>query len=321
MTVYATDQVHHSVVKAADLMGLGRDKVRFIATDDRFRMNVRDLTERLAADRSAGMEPFCVIGSAGTVNTGAIDPLADIAGVARENELWFHIDGAYGAPAAIDSSKRELFRGAELADSMSVDAHKWLYSPVDCGCLLFRDAAAARRAFSESSDAEYTRVYEREEEESYAFWDYGVELSRRFRALKVWMLFNYFGQERIAAAIREDNALAAYMAECIGAADDMELLAPVELSICCFRFAPPEMRGADGDEQPSAHAEQRLNDLNSAIMHTIQRRGHAYFSNAMLRGQFALRACIVNFRTSRADIDLGLDEVRQVGNGLLAEGY
>jgi glutamate/tyrosine decarboxylase-like PLP-dependent enzyme len=321
MTVYATDQVHHSVIKAADLTGLGRDKVRFVETDERFQMNVRDLSERLAADRSEGMEPFCVIGSAGTVSTGVVDPLTDIARIARENNLWFHVDGAYGAPAAIDSSKRELFRGAELADSMSVDAHKWLYSPVDCGCLLFRDPAAARRAFSESSDAEYIRVYEREGEESYAFWDYGIELSRRFRALKVWMLFNYFGRERISAAISEDNALAAYMAECIDAAGDMELLAPVELSICCFRFAPPEMRGSDGDGQPSAHAEQRLNDLNSAVMHAVQRRGRTYLSNAMLRGRFALRACIVNFRTSRADIDLALDEVRQVGTGLVAEGF
>ena len=312
MTIYASDQVHLSIPKAADIMGLGRNQVRIVDSDAAFRLDARALRAAIERDATDGLKPFCVVASAGTVATGAVDPLADIAKVAREHNLWFHVDGAYGAFGAMDARKRELFCGLEKADSLSLDAHKWLYAPLDCGCLLFRDAARARAAFS-PHEADYIKVHEEEEREAFAFWDYGVELSRRARALKIWMMLRYYGARRLAEAVAEDNALAAFWAERVRASADFELLAPVELSICCFRYVPPEWR-AQFEREASAGERERLeselDSLNARIMHAVQRGGRAYISNATLGGRFALRACLTNFRTTRADILQTLDIIR-----------
>ncbi len=304
MTVYSSDQVHMSVVKAADVLGLGREQVRLVPSDGRLRLDVRALRERIAGDINEGLRPFCVVANAGTVNTGAVDPLAEVARVAAEHDLWFHVDGAYGAPAAMDSTKRALFEGIERADSVSLDPHKWLYAPVDAGCLLFRDERAVSRVF-QSFDADYIKVHEQAEDEAFAFWDYGVELSRRFRALKIWLMLRYYGTRRVAAAISKDNRLAAELGALVAAADDFELLAPVELSICCFRYVTP---GARTDEE--------LNELNARIMHRVQRGGRAYLSNAIIGGRYGLRACITNFRTTSRDIRATLDIVREAAHTL-----
>jgi glutamate/tyrosine decarboxylase-like PLP-dependent enzyme len=310
-SIYASDQIHMSIPKAADILGIGRNQVRIVDTDDRFRIKTTNLRQRIKADLQGGLKPFCVVASAGTVNTGAVDPLKEVADVAREFGLWFHVDGAYGVPATLDPAKQSLFAGLELADSVSLDPHKWLYTPVDCGCLLFHDEAVARSAFS-ANEADYIKVHEQDDEESFAFWDYGMELSRRFRALKVWFTLKYYGARRLAEAIRDDNALARYLADTINDSEDFELLAPVELSICCFRYLPPSVRKS----LPSASAAegQRLNSsldqLNARIMHDVQRGGRAYLSNATIRGRFALRVCITNFRTTRADIDFTLEVIR-----------
>jgi glutamate/tyrosine decarboxylase-like PLP-dependent enzyme len=300
MTVYASEEVHLSIPKAADILGFGRDQVRTIACDERQRMRVDLLRQKIEADRREGLRPFCVVGSAGTVNTGAVDPLAEIADIAAEFDLWFHVDGAYGAPGSLDNGKKHLFAGLERADSVSLDPHKWLYVPVDAGCLLFRDDASARAAFS-AEDADYIKTHGYTDEEAFAFWDYGVELSRRFRALKVWMTLQYYGSRRIAEAISEDIALAAYLGELVSKADDFELLAPVELSICCFRYV---QAGAD------------LDWLNEKIMATVQKGGRAYLSNATVNGKFALRACITNFRTTKADIEETIAVVREAAESL-----
>jgi glutamate/tyrosine decarboxylase-like PLP-dependent enzyme len=226
----------------------------------------------------------------------------EIARVAKEFDLWFHVDGAYGAPGALDKSKRQLFGGIDQADSLSLDPHKWLYVPLDSGCILFKDEAKHRAAFT-AEEADYIKVHERDDE-AFAFWDYGPELSRRFRALKIWFTLRYYGVARIAAAITEDNALAQYLAQQVESSDDFELLAPVELSICCFRYVPANLRGDDG----------ALNELNTRIMHAVQRGGEAYVSNATMGGKFALRACITNFRTTRADIDKTLEIIRAAAN-------
>lgn len=312
MMIYASDQIHFSVVKAADILGLGKQSVRLLPSDKDFRMDASALREAVQTDLAAGLRPFCVVASAGTAATGAIDPLAEIAGIAREHDLWFHIDGAYGAPAAMTGKRRALFRGLERADTVSLDPHKWLYSPVDCGCLLFRDAAAARQAFV--TEADYVKVLEQAAIESFAFWDYGIELSRRFRALKVWLTLKYYGAARLTAAIADDIALAEYMAQRVASAADFELLAPVQLSICCFRYVPPGLRaqlerGGSKAEREGLDAE--LNRINERVMKRVQRGGRAYLSNAMLRGRFALRACIINFRTTFEDIDLTLEIVRE----------
>jgi aromatic-L-amino-acid decarboxylase len=314
MTVYASDQVHLSIPKAADVLGLGRDQVRLLKTDERFRLDVRALREHLVSDTDKGLRPFCIVASAGTVNTGAVDPLNEIAEVAEEFGLWLHVDGAYGAFSALDETKRPLFAGIERADSVSLDPHKWLYAPVDCGCLLFRDERCVRQVFSEG-EADYIKVHEQTDEESFAVWDYGIELSRRFRALKIWLMLRYYGVERVAAAISKDNALAVELAERVSAAEDFELLAPVELSICCFRYVPPAWRErlASADEEMRARVGRGLDDLNARIMHRVQREGRAYLSNATLRGRYALRACITNFRTTSNDLMETLDTVRACG--------
>lgn len=328
MTIYASEQIHMSIPKAADILGLGREQVRLVKCDENFRMNVEDLRRRISQDLEAGLKPFCVVGSAGTVNTGAVDPLNEIADVAAEFDLWFHIDGAYGALAAVDETKRPLFKGLERADSLSLDPHKWLYIPLDSGCLLFRDEARARAAFS-FDEADYIKVHEQDATEAFAFWNYGPELSRRFRALKIWLTFRYYGTKRIAAAISEDNTLAAYLGECVEQANDFEMLAPPVLSICCFRYVPLSLQltakirtgNAPGNVPATRGAEREaaLDQLNAKIMNAVQRGGRAYLSNATLDGKFALRICITNFRTTRTDIDETLDIIRDAARAILEE--
>jgi glutamate/tyrosine decarboxylase-like PLP-dependent enzyme len=303
MTIYASEEVHMSIPKAADVLGFGRDNVRLVSCDGERRMRVDDLVSHLQADRRQGLRPICVVASAGTTNTGAVDRLDRIAEVASEFGLWFHVDGAYGAPGTLDENKKKLFVGLERADSVSLDPHKWLYVPVDAGCLLFRDAAAAA-VFTE--DADYIQLHGHTDDAAFAYWDYGVELSRRFRALKVWLTLGYYGARRIAAAVSKDISLAAYLGELVSNADDFELLAPVELSICCFRYVPPHLKGNDDE----------LNRINEQIMAAVQKGGDAYLSNATVNGKFALRACITNFRTTKADIEQTIDVVREVATTL-----
>jgi aromatic-L-amino-acid decarboxylase len=317
MTIYASDQIHMSIPKAADILGLGRAQVRLVPSDDRFRMDLVRLRQTLTEDLNRGLKPFCVIGSAGTVNTGAVDPLDELADIAREFDLWFHIDGAYGALAASDDTRRPLFRGLDRADSISLDPHKWLYVPIDSGCLLFRDEARARAAFS-FDGADYIKVHEQDADEAFAFWNYGPELSRRFRALKIWLTLRYYGVRRITRSISEDNATAAYLGEQLTAATDFELLAAPELSICCFRYVPAalqaQLKSASGST--AAAIDLELDQINTNIMNLVQRGGRAYLSSATIRGKFALRACITNFRTSRADIDETLEIIREAARGL-----
>ena len=312
MTVYASDQVHFSIVKAADVLGFGRDHVRLIPADERFQLDVRVLREHLARDIQSGLRPFCVVANAGTVSTGAVDSLGEIAEVAEEYGLWLHVDGAYGALSAMDADKRSLFAGIERADSVSLDPHKWLYTPVDAGCLLFRDDEGVRSACS-PNEADYIKVHEQNDREAFAFWDYGIELSRRFRALKIWLMLRYYGTRRVAGAIAGDNRLAFELAERISASEDFELLAPTVLSICCFRYVPPELSRwlVSGDEKERARVNDELDELNARIMHSVQRGGRAYLSNATIKGRYALRACITNFRTTSEDIRLTLDVVRE----------
>jgi glutamate/tyrosine decarboxylase-like PLP-dependent enzyme len=314
-TLYASDQVHLSVPKAADLLGLGREQVRAVPSDETFRVDVRLLRERIEADISNGLRPFCVVASAGTVSTGAVDPLSEVARVAREHSLWLHVDGAYGALAASTGARRALFEGIGEADSVSLDPHKWLYTPLGCGCLLLREPERARAAFAGTEEG-YIKVFEREESEAFAFWDYGPELSRPFRALKVWATLLYYGARRVAAAIEEDCAVASYMAERVGSAEDFELMAPATLGICCFRYVPSELRRAPEDEGAGDETNARLDRLNERVMQRVQRGGEAYVSNAVRRGRFALRASVTNYRTTRRDIDTTLEVIRRAAREL-----
>lgn len=300
MVVYTSEDAHFSVSKAAAVLGVA---ISHIPVDADRRLDTSALAEVIAADTASGRQPFCVIATAGSTATGAIDPLRDIASLARERDLWLHVDGAYGAPAAAVQSQRHRFAGLELADSLCIDAHKWLYAPLDCGALLLKQGAAG---FSPEPDRrEYVRVLGADQAEQFAFWDHGLELSRRFRALKLWMIFRYHGARKIAAAIAEDIEMAAYMAAEIRRSDDLELLTEPSLSICCFRHRPPELD------------EPELDSHNERLLGVLQREGSVYLSNANVSGRFALRACITNFRTTPRDVDRTLEVVRALGRQLL----
>jgi len=292
--VYASNEIHMSIPKSVALLGIGRDNLRFIATDASFRMIPEELEGRILEDKAAGKTPLAVVASAGTVSTGAIDPLRQIAEIARRHGAWFHIDGAYGALAAM--ADRDKFDGLELADSISLDPHKWLYQSLDCGCLLYRSSEAAQKAFAHSG--EYARSLTADPIEGFVFFEESLELSRRFRALKLWLSLRYHGVAAFRQSIAKDLGQAQRLAEAIRKESQLELLAPVELSAVCFRH-----RGMGGLSQ------EELNPFNLAVLKRVVERGRVYLSNASLRGKFSLRACIVNHRTKDADIDGVVPEV------------
>ena len=231
--VYASEEVHMSIAKAVALLGLGRKNLRLIPTDDNFRIRPEELEKQIEADQRAGKKAIAVVASAGTVNTGAIDPLREISGICLRHNLWLHVDGAYGALAAIAAP--EKFHGLSLADSISLDPHKWLYQPLDCGCLLYRDPQHARAAFAHSG--EYARSLSHDPVEGFAFFEESLELSRRFRALKLWLSLRYHGLNAFRDAIRADLDHARQLADLVRANGKLEMLAPVELSAVCFRHA------------------------------------------------------------------------------------
>jgi len=291
--IYASEEAHMSIAKSVALLGLGRDNLLLIACDHTYRMNVAELEAAIERDTHADKVPIAVVANAGTVNTGAIDPLAEISEIARRNGMWMHVDGAYGALAAI--ADRGKFTGLELADSLSLDPHKWLYQPLDCGCLLYRDPTAARRAFSHSGD--YAKVLNADPVEGFAFFEESMELSRRFRALKLWISLRYHGLAAFRSAIANDIKHAQRLAAAVRENTDFELMAPVGLSAVCFRHLG---RGESRD----------LNETNATILRRLIERGIVYLSNATLQGAFCLRACFVNHRTTDADVDRILPEVR-----------
>jgi aromatic-L-amino-acid/L-tryptophan decarboxylase len=293
--VYASSEVHMSVPKAVALLGLGRENLRLVDVDDRFRIRTDALREAIAEDTRHGRLPIAVVASAGTTSTGSVDPLEEIASIAREHDLHLHVDGAYGGLAALAAPERIGPLG--VGDTISFDLHKWLYQPVDCGLLLFRDRSLARRTFGYTDD--YVATFADDPLEAFAFFEESLELSRRFRALKLWLSLRFHGLAAYRASIREDLELAQELARKIEATGELELLAPVELSAVCFR----------------ARADADVDGLNRSILAAVNRRGRVYISNATINGAFALRACITNHRTTSADLDVLIDEVLEVTSG------
>ena len=291
--VYASQEAHMSIAKSVALLGIGRDNLRLIECDSSFRMATSELDAAIRKDVQAGHVPIAVVANAGTVNTGAIDPLAAISEIARCHGVWMHVDGAYGALAAI--AGREKFAGLELADSMSLDPHKWLYQPLDCGCLLYRDASAAQRAFAHTGD--YAKSLNADPVEGFAFFEESMELSRRFRALKLWLSLRYHGLEAFRSAIKNDLRHAQRLAAAVEKHPDLELIGSGGLSAVCFRVR--------GDKRDAS----ALNERNAAILRRLIERGNVYLSNATLHGTFCLRACFVNHRTTDADVDRIIPEV------------
>jgi len=294
LIAYASTEVHTWIEKAADISGLGTDAVRSIATDAAGRIDTRALRAALETDRAAGRRPFLLVGSAGTVSTGVVDPLDELAAIAREYDLWFHVDGAYGAFAALVPEEAEQFRGLEQADSIAIDPHKWLYAPLEAGCVLVRERDALTDTFSYTPP--YYRFTGEEEDPRTNFYELGLQNSRGFRALKVWLALRQVGRAGYARMIGDDCRLAAALLEAVRAHPDLEA-GTRHLSIATFRYLP---RAATTEDQRDTFNEQLLARLKSS--------GELYVSNAIVDGRFYLRACIVNFRTRLEDV-LALPEI------------
>ncbi|MGA5759924.1 pyridoxal phosphate-dependent decarboxylase family protein [Nonomuraea bangladeshensis] len=296
--LYVTEEGHSCLHKAAQLLGLGARNVRTVPVDAAYRMDVAALRAMVAEDLAAGRRPFCVAGSAGTVNSGAVDPLDAIADVAAEHGLWFHVDGAYGALGVLAEGAAPHYAGLDRADSLALDPHKWLGVPVGCGCALLRDPGAARAAFS------LVPSYLVDDNAGDLGWlaEYGPEQTRPFRALKTWATLSSLGRSGVVRLVEHTTGLARTLAAMVERAPDFELLAPVVTSITAFRHTP----AWSGD--PDA--------LNRAIPFAVQARGNAFLTGTRLGGRDALRACFLHPDTTERDLEILLDEIRVAAKGL-----
>jgi glutamate/tyrosine decarboxylase-like PLP-dependent enzyme len=307
LRVYGSAETHTWIQKAADMSGLGTDSIRWIPTDPDLRMDVQALRRQIDADRAAGDLPFMVVGTGGSVSTGAVDPLREIRALCREYDLWFHVDGAYGGFAAAVPEAPEDLRELADADSVAVDPHKWLYAPLEAGCALVRSADALRGAFA------YHPPYYHLDEQATNYVDFGPQNSRGFRALKVWLALQHAGAGGYRQMISDDIRLSRAMADVVRRSSELELMTQ-SLSITTFRYVPRELQPA-GD--PSV--EDRLDAVNRALLDRLQRGGEAFVSNAVINGRYALRACIVNFHTSTEDVKATVEIAIRVGRQVYAE--
>ena len=298
MRVYTSSETHTWIHKATDMFGLGTDAIRWIPVDERLCMDMTALRNQIQEDIEAGDLPFLVIGTAGTVSTGAVDPLPEIAAICREHDLWFHVDGAYGGFAAVllndgNGTVPGDLKGISEADSVAVDPHKWLYAPLEAGCALVRNPEALRDAFSYHPPYYH---FADQAEPTIDYHEYGPQNSRGFRALKVWLALRQVGRAGYKEMISDDIQLAQALYRLVD--DQQELQAFTRgLSITTFRYVPPDL--APGPESVEAY----LNQLNIEVLNRLQRSGEALVSNAVIGGAFLLRACVVNFRTSLVDIE------------------
>ena len=303
LALYASTESHVVQVRAADLLGLGTGAVRPVGVDERYRMRLDALAGALEADIAAGVRPAAVIATAGTTATGAIDPLPEIADLCERNGVHLHVDACYGGPAVLAPDLRPLIEGIERADSIAVDAHKWLYTPLLGGCVLVRDRARLLAAFA--GEASYLWVAE-DTRRGADLTMQGPDFSRSFAALRIWVSLLAHGTAAYGRRISHDAALARYLGELVAEHPDFELMTPVSLSICCFRYVPERLRGDD----------EALDRLNQDLLTALVADGRVYCSNAVLDGRFCLRACIVNFRTEAEHLELLLEAASEHGRRL-----
>jgi aromatic-L-amino-acid/L-tryptophan decarboxylase len=302
--VYVSQEGHASLEKSMVLLGMGRNQLHKIPVLDDFTIDLEALKRQVAEDRKNGYDPICVVGNAGTTNTGAVDPLDALAEFCRKQELWFHVDAAYGGPAAGTEAAGILLRGLDQADSVVVNPHKWLYVPAEAACILVREPRALRDTFQIAAD------YLREESDAGSdgpldFKDYGPQLSRNFRALKVWMMFKAYGARKLRAAIESNIEIMRYLADRIDESKDFIRLAPVPLSVVCFQYRTPDV---------SVHGDQKyLDELNNRLPEALEKDGRVFLSGTKIHGKRVLRACSVNHRLRREDVDSLLDVIREVG--------
>jgi aromatic-L-amino-acid/L-tryptophan decarboxylase len=287
-TVYFSDQAHSSLEKALRTIGLPAENHRKLPSDPAYRLPVGELTRSIEQDRAAGKCPFCVIASAGTTNTGAIDPLPELSALCRREGLWLHVDGAYGAAAVIAPRGRELLAGLELADSLSLDPHKWLFQPYEIGCVLVRDRDHLRNTFKILP--EYLKDTQQHSEE-FNFTDHGIQLSRNFRALKLWMSIKVFGLAAFRAALERGFAQGVFTEACLRSMPGWEIVTPAQMGIVCFRYSALD---------DAAHLR---------LVQTLLEDGFALITSTILRGRTVLRTCTINPRTTEADIEASLERL------------
>lgn len=305
LRLYMSSETHSSVLKAAQLLGIGRAGVRSVPVDSDFRVDVGAVASAIDEDRAAGLRPFAIVGNAGTVNTGAVDDLGALADLAADRGLWFHVDGAFGAIAALSDRCAPLLAGMERADSLAFDLHKWMYVPYEAGCVLVRDAGALRRSFS--APAAYLDVFPRgAAAQPDPTVNRGPELSRGFKALKVWMTLRANGLAKFGRMVEQNVAQARYLAERVDAEPQLERMSPVMLNVVCFRW-----RRAGLDEAT-------LDAVNREVLMRLQERGIAVPSGTRLGGRFVLRAAITNHRSRRADFDALVDATVRLGEEVAA---
>jgi aromatic-L-amino-acid/L-tryptophan decarboxylase len=290
LRIYVSQETHSSIEKAAITLGIGQEGVRAIRTDDQFRMDIAELARAIVEDKDAGWLPLAVVATVGTTATTSIDPVPQIADLCEQHNLWLHVDASYGGAAAIVPEMRHVLAGSERADSLIVNPHKWLFTPLDCSVLYTRHQKQLKAAFS--LIPEYLNNDQSQNEDVPNLMDYGNALGRRFRALKFWMILRYFGQDGIAARIREHCQIAQWLAAVIDAAPDFERLAPTPFSIVCFRAHPQHIID-----------EEELNRLNETLMQTINNSGRFFLSHSKLHGTFTLRVAIGNIRTTADDVE------------------
>lgn len=309
MALYASEEIHSSVQKAVELLGLGSESLRLLPANARFQIDVRALRETVAEDGERGFAPFCVVGAAGTTSTGAVDDMDALADFCAAQGLWLHVDGAFGAWAALAPEARRLVAGMERADSLALDLHKWMYMPYDIGCVLVRREADHRAAFSLTPDylAHGAGGGGLAGGDLPWFSDYGFELSRGFRALRAWMSIKEHGAKKHTRLIAQNLEQARYLAGLVEAAPELELSAPVVLNVVCFRFVRPGL------------GEPALDRINKAIEVELQERGLAVVSTATVRGRLCLHAAICNHRSRREDFDFLAREVIRLGGELCAD--
>jgi len=284
LVIYASEQCHYSIDKSADILGLGREGLRKIPTDERFHISLDALQEAITADRKAGLLPCCIVGVAGTTSTGVIDPLESLAEIARENRCWFHVDAAYGGPLAYSPQYKDLLRGIELADSITFDPHKWMFVPFACGATLVRGGGAVLRDAFDMTP-EYLNEDRGGADVEFDFFRYGQMGTRRFNSLKLWMAIKFMGREGYAKTVERHIELTKYLARQIDALDGFKRVGEVETAVCCFRVLPE-----------SDHLQQRLQQI-------IERSGEAWLTTTILHGRRALRVNVNSFLTEQHHID------------------
>jgi glutamate/tyrosine decarboxylase-like PLP-dependent enzyme len=303
--ILTSKMAHFSMQRAAVVMGLGVDQVLLVEYDEHFRMRPEHLTEVLDGCESRGQVPVCVVGTAGATVTGSIDPLSAIGDVCQARDVWFHVDAAYGGAGLLSPKLKPRFAGIERADSICMDLHKWFYLGFDGSVVLYRDPGAARNVFYTRSD--YVQFPKDGSPEEHMFFHFSPELSRRFRALPAYIAFRYYGSELLGRNVQHNHDCAAYLARLVQEADDFDLINEPDLSICCFRYAPPELSG-----DPSS-----VDKLNSHIRAKLQEEGNFYLSPTDVLGRPALRVCICSHTTRAEHMEGLVESVRNLGRDRL----